>query len=227
MMLSSMIVSGDWQEVSVLECVLNGLHIDVQVESEPDVAWQKFVKSKVDAVIVDYDDAGSRAFVEKLQTAGTAPVVIASGSNSRHQLDASGATFIVAKPISVERAVHTLSAARNMIVNERLRYHRQALDLPVTITLESGKGAKGEIINLSQGGAKLRSNKVLSSLETIAMRFTLPGAPSDSKIAGKVTWADEEGFAGIRFVDLDSNARRQLQLWVERGFFQPQAIATR
>ena len=146
-----MIVSRDWQEVSVLECVLNGLHIGVEVEGELDLAWIKFVKSKVDAVIVDYDEEGSRAFVQKLQAGGSAPVVIASGSNSHHQLDSTGATFIVAKPISVERAVHTLSAARNMIMNERLRYHRQDLDLPVSITLESGESAKGEIINLSQG----------------------------------------------------------------------------
>jgi hypothetical protein len=40
-----------------------------------------------------------------------------------------------------------------------------------------------------------------------------------------VTWADGDGFAGVRFVDLDENARRQLQLWVERGFFQPAVAA--
>ena len=98
------------------------------------------------------------------------PVVIASGSNTHHQLDSLGATFIVAKPISVERAVHTLSAARNMIMNERLRYHRQDLDLPVSITLDSGESAKGEIINLSQGGAKLRSsNLILSSSQPVSL----------------------------------------------------------
>src|SRR5258707_13489474 len=35
MTLSSMVVSRDWQEVSVLECILGGLHIDVSVECEP------------------------------------------------------------------------------------------------------------------------------------------------------------------------------------------------
>ena len=93
MTLSSMIVSRDWQEVSVLECVLNGLHIGVEVEGEPDRAWTKFEKSKVDAVIVDYDQEGSLDFVDKLRAGGSAPVVIASGSNSQHQLDFIGATF--------------------------------------------------------------------------------------------------------------------------------------
>ena len=35
MTLSSMVVSRDWQEVSVLECILGGLHMDVAVENEP------------------------------------------------------------------------------------------------------------------------------------------------------------------------------------------------
>jgi len=161
--------------------------------------------------------------VVKLRAGGSAPVVIASGSNSKHQLDSIGATFIVAKPISVERAVHTLSAARNMIVNERLRYHRQDLDLPVTIRLLSGKGesAKGEIINLSQGGAKLRCNTRLSSSEPISLRFTLPAASAPLNIDGKVTWADRDGNTGVHFVHVEENAKRQLQLWVERRYFQP------
>jgi len=221
MTLSSMIVSRDWQEVSVLECVLNGLHIGVEVEGEPDRAWSKFEKSKVDAVIVDYDQEGSLDFVDKLRAGGSAPVVIASGSNAKHQLDSLGATFIVAKPISVERAVHTLSAARNMIVNERLRYHRQDLDLPVMVTLSSGESAKGEIINLSQGGAKLRSDARLSSSDPVSLRFTLPAAPAPLNIPGKVTWADKDGNAGVHFVDVEENAKRQLQLWVERRYFQP------
>jgi hypothetical protein len=221
MTLSSMIVSRDWQEVSVLECVLNGLHIGVEVEGERDRAWTKFVNSKVDAVIVDYDEDGSPAFVEKLQAGGSGLVVIASGSNSRHQLEASGANFIVAKPISVERAVHTLSAARNMIMNERLRYHRQDLDLPVSITRHSGESAKGKIINLSQGGAKLRTELALSSSDAISLGFTLPGGPSDLSIPGKVTWADENGNAGVHFIDVDESSKRKLQLWVERRYFQP------
>jgi hypothetical protein len=225
MTLSSMIVSRDWQEVSVLECVLNGLHIGVEVEGELDRAWSKLVKSKVDAVIVDYDEVGSRAFVEKLQAGGSVPVVIASGSNAKHQLDSLGTTFIVAKPISVERAVHTLSAARNMIMNERLRYHRQDLDLPVSITVESGEAAKGEIINLSQGGAKLRTNAVLSSSDPVNLCFTLPGALSHLNIPGKVTWADKNANAGVRFVDVDENSKRQLQLWVECRYFQPSRAA--
>src|SRR5271170_6915874 len=51
MTLSSMVVSRDWQEVSVLECILGGLHMDVAVESEPQRALARLNKTKIDALI--------------------------------------------------------------------------------------------------------------------------------------------------------------------------------
>jgi len=62
MTLSSMVVSRDWQEVSVLECILGGLHMDVAVESEPQRALERLTKTKVDALIVDCDLNGSGQF---------------------------------------------------------------------------------------------------------------------------------------------------------------------
>ena len=55
MTLSSMVVSRDLQEVSVLECILGSLHMDVEVESEPQQALSRLSKSKIDALIVDCD----------------------------------------------------------------------------------------------------------------------------------------------------------------------------
>src|SRR5205807_9624795 len=128
MTLSSMVVSRDWQEVSVLECILGGLHMDVAVEQEPQRALAKLNKSKVDALIVDCDLNGSNHFLRELQRdqrrASTVPLVIMGAPHSQNDLDAMGALFAFQKPISVEQAVRTLSAARNLILDGRLRYHR-------------------------------------------------------------------------------------------------------
>ena len=66
MTLSSMVVSRDWQEVSVLECILGSLHIDVAVESEPQRALTRLTHSKIDALIVDCDLNGSGQFFREL-----------------------------------------------------------------------------------------------------------------------------------------------------------------
>ncbi|MFZ0539532.1 MAG: hypothetical protein WAM47_21890, partial [Candidatus Sulfotelmatobacter sp.] len=138
MTLSSMVVSRDWQEVSVLECILGGLHMDVAVESEPQRALARLTKSKIDALIVDCDLNGSGQFFRELQRdvprANTVPLVIMGKSQGRHDMQSTGAMFAFDKPISVEQAVRTLSAARNVILDGRLRYHRTGVELPVTLT---------------------------------------------------------------------------------------------
>ncbi|MEY2394668.1 MAG: hypothetical protein QOF94_1013, partial [Acidobacteriaceae bacterium] len=67
MTLSSMVVSRDWQEISVLECILGGLHIDVAVEGEPQRALARLTKSNVDALSVDCDLDGTGQFFRDLQ----------------------------------------------------------------------------------------------------------------------------------------------------------------
>src|SRR5215468_12502618 len=160
MTLSSMVVSRDWQEVSVLECILGGLKIDVDVESEPERAQAKLAKAKVDALIVDCDLTGSARFLRNLQRDShfpvNTPLVVMSGPRDRHEIDATGALFSFEKPISVEQAVRTLSAARNLILDGRLRYHRQAIDVPVALLCGRQQTLQAELQNLSQGGIGVR-----------------------------------------------------------------------
>ena len=227
MSLSSMIVSRDWQEVSVLECILSGLHIDVDVESELDRAWIRLKKSKVDAIIVDCDSDGTRNFMRKLRTSlpGSAPVVIASGSPSKNGLRGTGATFVVEKPVSVERAVHTLSAARNLIMNERLRYYRESLDLSAFIMRDTGKRMKARVVNVSKGGVKLVSNQPLSFAESIRVNFALPHMRTAIQANGKVAWADSQGNAGVRFMQVEPHVAKRLELWVEQRYFQARDLS--
>ena len=217
-----MIISRDWQEVSVLECILSGMQIDVDVESELESAWIRLKKSRVDAIIVDCDSDGTRNFMRKLRTSlpGSAPVVIASGSPNNNGLRGTGATFIVQKPVSVENAVHTLSAARNLIMNERLRYYRETMDLSASVTRDSGKRIKARVVNISKGGMKIEGTHPLTFSETIKVSFSLPDMRSPIQAQGKVAWADSHGGAGVRFLQIESRLAKRLELWVEQRYFQ-------
>ena len=221
MTLSSMVVSRDWQEVGVLECILGSLHIGVEVESEPKRAETKLAKAKIDALIVDCDLSGAAGFLRKLRhdpTQNAVPLVIVSGSGGRNTLEAMGATFVFEKPISVEQAVHTLSAARNMILDGRLRYHRHSLDIPLTLTSGANTKIEASVANLSQGGLGVESDGDLPD-GPIRLSFTLPGSNLSVKAMGKVAWTDRQGRAGIRFVQISRRTKRDLQLWLEREYF--------
>jgi hypothetical protein len=225
MTLSSMVVSRDWQEVSVLECILGGLQMDVAVEKEPQRALARLTKSKVDALIVDCDLNGSSQFLHDLQSAegqpGKIPLVVMGGS--QQSLEATGALFAFEKPISVEQAVRTLSAARNMILDGRLRYHRSGLEVPVSLNYKGSrngrKATSAYLVNVSQGGMQIRTNDVVGAEKALQVSFELPGARAGVKAKAEIAWRDKSGNLGIRFVKLAPPQQRTLQLWLAQQYF--------
>ena len=223
MTLSSMVVSRDWQEVSVLECILGGLHMDVAVESEPQRALARLTKSKVDALIVDCDLNGTGQFFRELQReaprASTVPLVIMGGPQGKHDMEGTGAMFAFDKPISVEQAVRTLSAARNMILDGRLRYHRAGLEAPVTLIGRHQKRAAGQLINLSQGGLQVRVEEGFDPTEASRVAFELPGTKCGMKAEVEVAWSDKRGNVGIRFVNMTPEMKNTLRLWLAQQYF--------
>jgi CheY-like chemotaxis protein len=223
MTLTSMVVSRDWQEVSVLECILGGLHMDVAVESEPQRALARLTSSKVDALIVDCDLNGTGQFFRELQReaplASTVPLVIMGGPQGRPDMQSTGAMFAFDKPISVEQAVRTLSAARNMILDGRLRYHRAGLDVPVTLTGRNQKRVEAELINLSQGGLQVRVDDGFNATDLLRASFALPGTNSGVKADIEVAWSDDRGNLGIRFTKIAAQTQQTLRLWLAQKYF--------
>jgi hypothetical protein len=219
MTLESMVVSRDWAEVSVLECILGGLHIGVDVEPEPARARAKLAKSKIDALIVDCDLEGTTSFLRGLGTGlNTVPLVIVSGTNGSANLQDTVATFVFKKPISVEQAVRTLSAARNMILDGRLRYNRHALDLPVALAYGSKKRVEAHLMNLSQGGVGIRLYRPVALPGPVRVSFQLPESKVQMKLQGEVAWIDKMGNAGIRFLDMSPEVKRDLKLWLAQQY---------
>jgi CheY-like chemotaxis protein len=223
MTLSSMVVSRDWQEVSVLECILGGLHMDVTVESEPERALARLSKSKIDALIVDCDLNGTGQFFRELQRessrTSTVPLVIMGASQGKRDMEESGAMFAFDKPISVEQAVQTLSAARNMILDGRLRYHRAGIEVPVTLGGRGQQNAEGQLINLSQGGLQVHVEDGFDAKEASRISFSLPGTDFGMHAQIEVAWADKQGNVGIRFVKMASQMKHTLRLWLAQQYF--------
>jgi hypothetical protein len=223
MTLSSMVVSQDWPEVSVLECILGALHIEVEVETQPTRAKQKLAKSKIDALIVDCDLDGSAGFLrglEDITLLQTVPLIICSGSRikNRNKEGKPLGTFFFQKPISVEQAVRTLSAARSMIVDGRLRYHRHPLNTPVQFIYGPKKQVDAQLMNISQGGLRVLLAKPLPAGGPMQVSFALPGTKRRVKMQAEVAWQNPQGQAGIRFVAQPAPTRRDLQLWLEQRY---------
>jgi len=223
MTLSSMVLSRDWQEISVLECILRSLQMDVTVESDPQRALTRLTRSKIDALVVDCDMTDSAMFLRELHRADrrapAAPLVLLCRANSAARLEAAEVPFAIEKPVSVEEAVHTLSAARNLIVDARLHYHRAGLEVPVSVNCKGGSRAAAHLVNLSEGGMQIHTDDPVEANHPLHVTFTLPGAKSLLKAQAEIAWRDQRGNLGIRFVKLPSRQQRTLQLWLARQYF--------
>jgi hypothetical protein len=217
-----MVLSRDWQEVSVLECILGGLQIEVAIEKEPQRALDRLGKSKFDALIVDCDLNGSSQFLRELQTSDNGPspcpLVIMGGPERTPSLDATGALFAFQKPISVEQAVRTFTAARSLILDGRLRYHRAGIEVPVSVKTKGRKPFEGQLNNLSQGGMSLSTDGAVNAEAPLLVSFTLPGGNNEVKAQARVAWQDNSGNVGIRFVKVAPKQQRTLSLWLAQQF---------
>lgn len=221
MTLSSMVLSRDWPEISVLECILSALHIDVDVQTQASRARAKLEKSKIDALIVDSDLDGFTSVLRELPggiTQQPVPIIIFSGSQRKAGPEESRGTFSFLKPISVEQAVRTLSAARSMIVGGRLRYHRHPLNAPVSFSYGPKKRVDAQLMNLSQGGLRVALTQPLPADGTLQVSFALPGTKLALKLQAEVAWQNSQGHAGVRFVSPHDATKRDLQLWLEQSF---------
>jgi len=226
MPLSSMVVSRDWQEISVLECILGSLHMDVAVEKDPQRAIIRLNKSKIDALIVDCDLQGTSQLFERLQRVGTLAntvgMVITRSTNGTRRMADSGALFAFEKPISVEQAVRTLSAARSMILDGRLRYHRAGLEVGVSLNCPGHKQTQGFLVNVSQGGMQIHTPEKwdgeLKAQSLLQVSFHLPGIQR-LKADAEIAWHDQRGNMGVRFVKIAPRQQRALQLWLARQYF--------
>jgi len=115
--------------------------------------------------------------------------------------------------------VRTLSAARNLILDGRLRYHRAGLDVPVTLETKGLPKRKAYLVNLSQGGMQVHTSAPIETDEPLSVSFTLPHARSATRAQAEIAWQDQRGSLGLHFVKIALSHQRKLQLWLAQQYF--------
>jgi len=70
-----------------------------------------------------------------------------------------------------------------------------------------------EIVNISEDGLAIQVSAPLREQETVEMCLDLTETGAKMEVCGQVIWRDS-GKAGIRFSEMPSDARRQLQEWL-------------
>jgi transcriptional regulator of acetoin/glycerol metabolism len=100
---------------------------------------------------------------------------------------------------------------------EQYRYFRAALDRPVMVRTSRSDEVTVESVNLSSSGLGVRGMEESQRFGGIVeLEFSFSDAAPKINLKGKVTWADSQGNAGIRFLSVPRNAQQLIDDWIAK-----------
>jgi DNA-binding NarL/FixJ family response regulator len=220
MALASLIVCADAHGATVLDAVLRDLNIRAEQCGDLAEAAVRLSSESFDVVIVDCSDEmaalGLIGGIRKSkQNESVLIVALLDGENNVRGVFAAGCNFVLYKPISAERAADSLRAARGLMRREKRRSKRVRLHGKASIAYASVENASASLLDLSEEGVAIRSEKKLPPKCKVYFQFTLPGEVSLVRLSGEVVWQDDGGRVGLRFADVPQSSRRILNGWLQ------------
>ncbi len=231
MALTSLVVCADASAVQVLSRILSDLGIEVEQSNESSAALARLNAQAFDAVLIDCQDEPAALDLmtrARNQSANQTTLVIAlvDSSNDVREVFARAANFVLYKPISQERATHSLRVARGLMRRERRRNQRVALHSDASIAYANIEDAPATLLDLSEEGIAIQSQRPLPPKCKVYFQFSLPGRVTDVRLSGEVMWQDSTGRVGIRFADVPRSSRKALTDWLRMNASQTTELST-
>jgi CheY-like chemotaxis protein len=220
MALSSLVVCADDSTAQVLRRILEELDIRVERCHSATDAHGKLVKKRFDSIVLDCENEAeatevlNQARANSLNQA-TMVVAIAGKENNVRQMFALGVNFVLYKPMSEERAWSSFRAARSLMQRERRRSGRVAAHAKVALDYANVENVPATLIDLSEDGTAVQSERKLPPDCRVYFQFALPGHTSIIRLSGEVVWQDSAGRVGMRFVNVPTSSRRVLGNWIK------------
>jgi CheY-like chemotaxis protein len=179
-------------------------------------------QQRFDVVVIDCDDVYQGSSLLRTVHASRpnkSSVVMAITNGATNAADAVdlGAQFVVAKPLSPDRARFELRRACQAMAADQRRDRRHSVRLPVFLSFGQVLDRRAEAFNLSLGGVGVRMIDAISDDELIHVRFCLPGCATSIQARGEIAWSDREGNIGIKFIGMSQGSLAMLAHWLERA----------
>ncbi|HST11871.1 MAG TPA: response regulator [Terriglobales bacterium] len=229
MSLTSLVVCAEDASTQVLRPILETLGLLVDHCATPSEAQARLNHTRYDSVVLDCENEPEA--IETLRharassrNANTLVIAVAGKQNNVRQMFALGINFVLYKPISEDRAWSSLRAARSLMQRERRKSTRIAVHANVDLDYANVEKVPATLIDLSEEGTALQSEKKLPPDCRVYFQFALPGHTSLVRLSGEVVWQDFTGRVGMRFVNVPTSSRRVLRNWLTTNV--PATIAT-
>lgn len=215
----SLVLCRDPEVLHTLCPLLFEMNMGVEICLGSNGASRMVRKRKFDAIIVECDKDGGGLTVLQLLRAdspnqSTITVGVVDDYKVMKEAFATGANFVLSKPISTEDASRILRFTKGMINRMVRRFLRVAVHHLSHVDI-SGMKDPAFILDLSEGGIAIQSLAPMQHGQIIGISFELPGTSQKINATAKAVWNDPTGRIGMEFEEISDLQRSRLKSWVE------------
>jgi CheY-like chemotaxis protein len=220
MTLSSLVVCADEASVQVLKRVLEELDIQVELCVDAVRTAVRLAQEHFDLIILDCETQKDvMSLLHESRTSRlndqTLAVAVVAGQESIREMFSLGVNFVLYKPVSYERALSSLRAARTVLHRDKRRKARAAVHTHATVDYAGVEQARATLVDLAEDGMAVNFGKKLPPTCKVYFQFQLPGQTTSVRLSGQVVWQDWNGRAGVQFLDVPQSSRRLVHQWLQ------------
>lgn len=216
MKLNLLVISRDVASLSCLASALAKLDIEVEVCASCAAAMELLVNCPYSAIVLDFDEPGAAQVAQMVRLARSErpPLLVALVTELGPVSGAfqAGIKFVLHKPLKARDVAQSLWDAKQFMRRDRRRSPRDAVKALVQLQV-AGATLPAFLRDLSEQGLALQAPEPLSQVQSVSLRFVLPGTAQTVHAIGEVIWADEAGRAGLFFSRLTPASQKHLRNW--------------
>ncbi len=217
-----LIVTHDTVVEEVFRPIAAEMTATVEFRGDAKSGFAALEQQRFDMVVIDCDDVyqGScllRAARASRPNKSSVVVAITNGATNAADAVDLGAHFVIAKPLSPDRARFELRPACQALAGDQRRNRRHPVRLPVFLSFGQVLDRWAEAFNVSLGGVCVRVTDPIEDDEVVHVRFWLPGCATSIRARGEIAWSDREGNTGIKFIGMSQGSLAMLTRWLERA----------
>ena len=217
MALQALVVCRDDRTVATLTRALGHLKVEAQVCRGFRAALQHAGQRRFEAIFLDTSPSRAGKFIIRLREVSQHKMVVVVVLNGRGTVRESfdmGANFVLYAPLTFERALHGLQAAKSLMFPQHRRHFRWRLHKPIHLSFDGRHEIEAVVVDISIGGVAIQMSRRVEVNQALHIRLQLPGHNEKMELKGEVAWADHHGRAGIRFIQLPKPAHDKIRSWL-------------
>ena len=212
-----LLISRDFGLISEACNAAQPMKIFCEICSDGQAALRRLCKSKFEAVLIDYKvEQDARRIITAVQnsTSHRSAVTFAVVEGSQKpEATRAGFHFVLSRPVDFKNLRRTIRTAFPLLVQERRRYFRAAIAVPITLQSAACERVVGATVDISEGGMAVECDASLPLDTKVVAEFRMPGVPQNIQLNARVCWIKGK-LAGLQFEQLPVDILEIVKSWL-------------